>query len=342
MIIMPDKSHCFLARVKNPILARLVNTIKNILLLLFGALLMWLALRNLPLQELAGKLRNASYWLFIPIFAVTLFGYWIRIKRWNLLYKGVDETVSARSQWVALCAGYLVSYVIPRAGEITRCLIIKRYHNTQVNKSLATVIVERFTDTLMLLLLVAVITALNIENTTGFFIDNIIRPVIDKAGWPLIIGGGIAGIILLVIAFFYLRNKSKGGNWVDEFLIAVKQLVNLRQKALYLFYTLLIWSCYFLMTFIWIYAFDESMKLSLAQTFVIMVVGTIGRSVPIQGGGMGAYHYVVGQAFLFFGVSLITGNALAIIIHGAQTIYTILTGSLAYLALMYDEKTRNL
>lgn len=320
----------------------LVNTIKNILLLLFGALLMWLALRNLPLQELTDKLQSASYWLFVPIFAVTLFSYWIRIKRWNLLYQGIDETVSARSQWVALCAGYLVSYVIPRAGEITRCLIIKRYHNTPVNKSLATVIVERFTDTFMLLLLVIATTVFNIENTTSFFLANIIQPVINKAGWPIIFAVGIAGMALFAGSFFYLRNKSKGGNWIDEFLIGIKQLVKLRQKLLYLFYTMLIWGCYFLMTFIWIYAFDESMKLSMAQTFVIMVVGTIGRSVPVQGGGMGAYHYVVGQAFLFFGVSLITGNALAIIIHGAQTIYTILTGSAAYLVLMYDEKKRNL
>lgn len=303
---------------------------------------MWLALRNLPLQELAGKLASARYWLLVPVLAVTIFGYWVRIQRWNLLYEGVNEQVSQRSRWVALCAGYLVSYVIPRAGEITRCLIIKRYHQTQVNKSLATVIVERFTDTFMLLLLVTAITLFNIENTAAFFLANIIRPVIDKAGWPVLIVAAAAGIALLIAGIFYLRNKSKGGNWVDEFLIAVKQLVNLRTKPLYLLYTLLIWMCYFLMTYLWIFAFDESAGLGILQAFVIMVVGTIGKSVPIQGGGMGAYHYVVGQAFLFFGVSLVTGNALAIIIHGAQTLYTILTGSLAYLVLMYDEKKRNL
>jgi uncharacterized membrane protein YbhN (UPF0104 family) len=96
------------------------------------------------------------------------------------------------------------------------------------------------------------------------------------------------------------------------------------------------------MTYLWVFAFDASSSLSLSQVFVVMIIGTIGKSVPIQGGGMGAYHYLVAQAFLMFGVGLVTGNALAIIIHGAQTIYTIITGSTAYLMLMYDEKDRNL
>lgn len=320
----------------------MLNTLKNIALLLIGLLLLWLALRNMPLQELAEKLGTANYWLLLPVLMVTLFGYWVRIKRWNLLYKGLKEKISLRSAWVGLCAGYLVSYVVPRAGELTRCLIIKRYHNTPVNKSLATIIVERFTDTFVLLLLVTFITLLNVEQTTSFFLANIIKPVYDKTGPVLLIAALAAGIIFLLGAALYLRNKKSSSNWVDGFLMAMKELTRLNEKLYYLLYTVLIWCCYFLMTWIWIFAFDESMSLPWLQVFVIMVVGTIGKSVPIQGGGMGAYHYVVGQAFLFFGVSLVTGNALAIIIHGAQTLYTILTGLMAYGVLMYDEKKRNL
>ncbi|MES2691585.1 MAG: lysylphosphatidylglycerol synthase transmembrane domain-containing protein [Bacteroidota bacterium] len=320
----------------------MLNTLKNTVLLLFGGLLLWLALRNMPLHELAEKLGTANYWLLLPVFMVTLFGYWVRIKRWNLLYEGLNESISLRSAWVALCAGYLLSYVIPRAGEITRCLIIKRYHDTPVNRSLATIIVERFTDTFVLLMLIAFITLFNVAQTTSFFISNIIKPVYDKTGLILLLVLLLAGLAFFIAAAVYLKNKKSSSNWVDGFLMAMKELVRLRTRSSYLVYTVLIWCCYFLMTWIWIFAFDESMSLPWLQVFVIMVVGTIGKSVPIQGGGMGAYHYVVGQAFLFFGVSLVTGNALAIIIHGAQTLYTILTGLSAYGVLMYDEKKRNL
>lgn len=321
---------------------RLSNTWKNILLLLLGGLLLWLAFRNLPLSELAQKLRHANYWLLFPVFAVTLFGYWVRVKRWNLLYAGLGEQVSERSSWVALCAGYLVSYVIPRAGEITRCLIVKRYHTTPVNKSLATVLVERFTDTLVLFLLVACITVFNVQHTASFFIAQIISPVVNKVGVITLSVLAVAGIAALVMLSLYVKKRSHSHNWIDEFLVAVRQLVYLKNKGMYLLYTCLIWTCYFLMTYIWVFAFDESSHLPWVQVFVIMIVGTIGKSVPIQGGGMGAYHYLVGQAFLFFGIGLVTGNALAIIIHGAQTVYTVFTGASAYLVLMYDEKKRNL
>lgn len=320
----------------------MLNTLKNVVLLLVGLLLLWLAMRNMPLQELAEKLGTANYWLLLPVFVVTLFGYWVRIKRWNLLYEALNEKIGTRSAWVALCAGYLVSYVIPRAGEITRCIIVKRYHDALVNKSLATIIVERFTDTFVLLLLIAFITFFNVEQTTSFFIANIIKPVYDKTGPVLLIVVLFAGLVFLAGTALYLRNKKSSSNWVDGFLMAMKELTGLRTKSAYFLYTVLIWCCYFLMTWIWIFAFDESMSLPWLQVFVIMIIGTIGKSVPIQGGGMGAYHYVVGQAFLFFGVSLVTGNALAIIIHGAQTLYTILTGLTAYGVLMYDEKKRNL
>lgn len=320
----------------------IVNVLKNILLLLFGLLLLWLAFHNMPFSELADKLSAANYWLLLPIFMVTLFGYWVRIRRWQLLYEGVGEKVSFKSSWIALCAGYLVSYVIPRAGEITRCFIVKRYEATPINKSLATIIVERFTDTFVLFLLVAFITVFNIQHTTSFFLQNIIMPVYDKVGLTALISLAAAGFIILVVIAFYLKNKSDSNNWIEGFLMALKQLLKLRSRSAYVLYTVLIWCCYFLMTWIWIFAFDESMTLPWLQVFVIMVVGTIGKSVPIQGGGMGAYHYVVGQAFLFFGVSLVTGSALALIIHGAQTLYTILTGVSAYGILMYDEKKRNL
>jgi uncharacterized membrane protein YbhN (UPF0104 family) len=182
----------------------------------------------------------------------------------------------------------------------------------------------------------------NVQETTSFFLTNIISPITERLNIKGLLLIVLFGLILLGAMYFYINKKANNDAWVTTFLQALKRLLLLEKKGFYLLYTLLIWVGYFLMTYLWIFAFDESSGLSIAQVFVVMIIGTIGKSVPIQGGGMGAYHYLVAQAFLMFGVGLVTGNALAIIIHGAQTIYTIITGSTAYLMLMYDEKGRNL
>jgi uncharacterized protein (TIRG00374 family) len=319
-----------------------MNWLKSIVLTAVGVALLWLALRNLPLHELGAQLRQANYWLIIPVFVVTLLGYYIRIKRWQLLYRSLQFDVPFKAAWISLCAGYLVSYVVPRGGEITRCLLVKRYKDVPFNQSLASVIIERITDTCCLLLLVLGILIFNVQETSSFFQTNIILPIAERLNIKGLLLIVLFGLILLGGIYFYINKKANDDAWTTTFLQALKRLLLLEQKGFYLLYTFLIWVGYFLMTYLWVFAFDESSGLSVAQVFVVMIIGTIGKSVPIQGGGMGAYHYLVAQAFLMFGVGLVTGNALAIIIHGAQTIYTIVTGSTAYLMLMYDEKGRNL
>lgn len=321
-----------------------MNWLKSIILTAVGVVLLWLALRNLPLHELRNQLQHANYWLIVPVFIVTLFGYYVRIKRWQLLYTNLQYTVSFRAAWIALSAGYLVSYVVPRGGEVTRCLLVKRYQDVPFHQSLASVVIERITDTLCLMLFVTGIFIFNLNQTSSFFQTNVITPIIGLFNLKLLLGMGLAGIVVLMLLYRYLNHKSGSASddWATTFVNALKQLILLQHKGAYLMYTLLIWVGYFFMTYLWVFAFEESIRLSVSQVFVVMIIGTIGKSVPIQGGGMGAYHYLVAQAFLLFGVGLITGNALAIIIHGAQSIYTLLTGTLAYGMLVYDNKTRNL
>ena len=319
-----------------------MNWFKSLLLSAVGVVLLWLALRNLPLHELGTQLKHANYWLIIPVFLVTLLVYYIRIKRWQLLYKSIHFNVPFRVAWISLCAGYLISYVVPRGGEITRCLLVKRYKDVPFNQSLATVIIERVTDSVCLLLLLIGILIFNVQETSSFFHTNIILPLTDRFNMNSLLIIALFGLMMLGGVYFYISKKAKDGAWVISFLNALKRLLLLNQKDYYLLYTLIIWIGYFLMTYFWIFAFEESSVLTFSQVFVVMIIGSIGKSVPIQGGGMGAYHYLVAQAFFMFGVGFVTGNALAIIIHGAQTIYTLITGSTAYLMVIYDEKDRNL
>jgi hypothetical protein len=105
----------------------------------------------------------------------------------------------------------------------------------------------------------------------------------------------------------------------------------MKHRVKFLLLTFAIWTCYFLMTYLWLFTFSESKNLGMSAAFFVLVIGSIGRSIPIQGGGMGAYHFLVSQAFVLLGISLLTGNALAIIIHGAQAVFTFFTGIICFI-----------
>jgi len=85
------------------------------------------------------------------------------------------------------------------------------------------------------------------------------------------------------------------------------------------------------MTYFWFFIFEETSALTLGACLTILSVGSIGRSVPIQGGGMGAYHFLVSQVVIIYGVSESMGKTLATLIHAGQTLFTFAMGIVAFL-----------
>ena len=95
---------------------------------------------------------------------------------------------------------------------------------------------------------------------------------------------------------------------------------------LFLLYTFLIWLGYYLMTYFWFFVFKETSVLTWGACLSILTIGTIGRSVPIQGGGMGAYHFLVTSVVVIYGLSEEWGKALSTLIHAGQTFFTFAMG----------------
>lgn len=317
---------------------------KFLLLLLSGVLLCYISFRQLNPSSLWELLITGNYYIILPVYIISVSGYWFRTKRWQLMMGSMNYQVPARNLFASLCTGYLVNYAFPRLGELTRCALIKKTDDVPFDKTLLAIVAERTIDTLCLFLLLVPAFTIYSDRTYDFFYHHVIQPVYQKIGWKQL----IAGIILLtsgvILIHFYIKRKSreqylagKLADWKES----IRSIMNLKQRSLFLLYTLLIWSCYFLMTYLWMFTFAESTPLGLGPAFVVMVIGSIGRSVPIQGGGMGAYHFLVSQTLHMFGISLVTGNALALIIHGAQSVLTFFTGIMAYtwLIIQFNKRT---
>ncbi len=279
-----------------------------------------------------------------------------RSLRWQLLLKACGEQISFRRLFLSLMAGYFVHQALPRVGEIVRCWLVKKSDNVGYGVSIGTVVAERTIDTLCLAILVAG-TILSVNAISySFFNAHINLPLRDMAAsLPLytISVGFLLLAALLSVCYYYLNRRGyftatrqnfagKALGFGSNLLTGITAVLKLRQKWAFLLYTLIIWAMYFLMTYLWFFALPETSHLGVKEAFFIWAIGSIGRLVPVQGGGAGAYHYLVIQAFLLFGVSAGVAGAMALVIHGLQTAIYVIAGSISlvwYLLLLKKSKT---
>lgn len=118
---------------------------------LISVLLMYFALRGLQLREMWSALVGARYWWLIPGVAVYFLGVWVRAWRWHYLLRPV-KPISTRTMFPIVAIGYMGNNIYPvRAGELLRAVVLKRRQAVPVSASLATIIVERVYDGVIML-----------------------------------------------------------------------------------------------------------------------------------------------------------------------------------------------
>lgn len=122
--------------------------------LLISAFCLYLVFPSLHLAEVAQSLRTANYWWIAPGVAVYFVGLWVRSWRWHYTLRHFKVIPIARL-FPLICIGYFGNNVYPlRAGEFIRSYVLKRKEEIPISSSLATVIIERVFDGLVMLLFV--------------------------------------------------------------------------------------------------------------------------------------------------------------------------------------------
>jgi uncharacterized protein (TIRG00374 family) len=109
-----------------------------------------LALRGLELASVARYLGEANYAWLIPGILVYFLAVWARTWRWHYLLRPV-KVVSPSRLFPLVCIGYFGNNVYPaRIGEILRAFGLRGMEGIPVSTSLATIIVERVFDGLVI------------------------------------------------------------------------------------------------------------------------------------------------------------------------------------------------
>lgn len=119
--------------------------------ILISAVFLYMALGKLQLGEVWQTIATAQYWWFLPGIAVYFGGVWVRAWRWHYLLRPVKK-IPTSAMFPVVTIGYMGNNIWPaRAGEVLRAVVLKRRQGVPVSASLATIIVERVYDAVVML-----------------------------------------------------------------------------------------------------------------------------------------------------------------------------------------------
>lgn len=121
---------------------------------LFSVALLWWALRDVSATEVLQRIRAADVTLLALAVAVALSTFWIRAFRWGILLQPVVGATPFQARVGSVFIGFTANNLLPaRIGEIARAYSLSRVTGIPVAASIATLVVERLLDGLVLLAL---------------------------------------------------------------------------------------------------------------------------------------------------------------------------------------------
>jgi len=124
--------------------------------LLVSAVFLYLALVGLRLDEVWHNIRTARYAWLIPGVAVYFLAVWGRTWRWHYLLASIQK-LKLSSLFPVVVIGYMGNNIYPaRAGEVLRAYVLKRREGVSISSSLATILVERVFDGVVMLFFIFV------------------------------------------------------------------------------------------------------------------------------------------------------------------------------------------
>src|SRR5258708_19565899 len=117
---------------------------------------LYIGLQGMNLAEVWNQITHANFWWLIPGVLVYFLAVWGRTWRWPYLLRPLKE-VPLRKLFPIVVIGYMGNNVYPfRAGEVIRAYVLKRNEGVKITASLATIVVERIFDGLVMLIFVFV------------------------------------------------------------------------------------------------------------------------------------------------------------------------------------------
>lgn len=287
------------------------------------------------LEEIKLQFKNADYFYIYISLLISAVALWSRGYRWRYTLEHLGYKPKISTNVMAVCIGYFLNMSIPRSGEVSRALILKKYEDVPFDKAFGTIIAERVVDTFFLLSFIGLAFFLEFDVLKAFVLDKI-----PFQKLMLILGIGITLMIGVILMFRYSNFKliQTIKQKISGLLDGVFSIWGMEKKWAFLFHSLLIWASYFFMFYITIFALPETSNLSLSTVIISFIVG--GIAITLTNSGFGAYPFLMAEILLLYNVPETAGTAFGWLVWTSQTLMVVILGTLSFLLLPILNKNK--
>ena len=261
--------------------------------------------------KIKNDISNANYYwvaLTMVLFMVTNV---LRALRWKMMFKAIGYHPRMINLFGTIMINYLANLGIPRSGEVIRAGLLAGYEDIPVEKVLGTIFTDRIFD-LIMLMIVIVLAMFFGGNDFLVYLDqniNIGQKVSGLLNNSILLYSLIIIVLISVVLVLKFRTKimasALGKKVISLFMgfaDGVKSVGNVSSISLFLFYTVAIWFIYYLMFYFAFFTFLPTSHLGPVEGLVSFVFGSLGILIPTPG-GMGSFHYLVGEALSMYGIN---------------------------------------
>lgn len=314
--------------------------LKMSLPILLAVGIIWWLYRDLALEDFMSSMEQIDY----PIFALSLLyglsANVLRGLRWHLLTTPIarDAGVSTRaSNAIATVLGsYSVNMIIPRGGELWRCIAYRKYEGLSLAAIIGTLITDRIADILCLGVILILVVLFN----TDFFISNLfsassytelLRGVIYSP-WTYLLAFAGLSVFLLIAYLIKYHPQHRASNLILNMWRGIISIRSIDKPYTFILYSLLIWLGYFGFFYTSFFAFSFTASLPLSAGFIAFAMSSLSVLAPVQN-GIGAWHFMVITTLVAYGIDEANAKSFALIVHTLQTLWITLVGLVAIILL---------
>ncbi len=274
--------------------------------LVISVVFLYLAFREINYVELWSTIQTIQFWWLAPGVVVYFVGVAVRTWRWQYLLKPLKK-VAFGTLFPIINIGYMGNNVFPlRMGEVLRSVVLKRRDDVSISGSLATIVVERIFDAVVIVGFVL----LNLGQLVSLPGNSAFSQLGGLAAWA--VGIFLAGLAVFTLMAMFpkpalsvihgLIDRLIPERWrepvthiADRFLDGLMSLRSPKDALMILLTSVLIW---ILETGLY-WCVNEAMGLDLNFSQLMLLNGVVNLVllIPAAPGGLGTFD-AAGRAML--------------------------------------------
>lgn len=325
----------------------LKSVLKFLFFTSFLVVFLYLAFKGVDFKTLLEEFKKTNYLYVIAGSLIGVYiGSYVRALRWRYFLDPLKENIKLNDLFSAVMIGYMMNAAIPRAGELSRPLLIAKKEGISKAATIGTVIVERLFDTLSMLFVFGLCLFYYREEISNAFGQFNIETI-----------SLYSSIIILVFVGFMilmLFNIEKTDEIVEKISSKIfpekiqskihKMFISLINGFLFIKYpkkyfkifilTVLLWLLYVLSAYVQFKAFDDANlnKLNFFDANLVLTMITFSMTIPLPGNSAGTFHFFTKTALVgFFMVNSEVALGYATVNHLVGLILLVLIGLYYYL-----------